>query len=435
MRNPYVTGYYVVGRKHYGRQYLLDALLHGEANAYWVIGTRRIGKTSLLRQLEVLALSPEQGGRFIPIFWDMQGCNTFASLSRYLTDALQERFDLLGELGLPPEVLQDENLLTLLPALRRAVRATGRELLLLCDETEVLIHVARQEPEAAQRLHAELTRGAGLRVVAVSTRQIYELHEVCRNWPTSPFLAGFNMAYTLGSLDDETARALITQAQTDEPVRADPDVIAAICELTNRHPYLIQLLCSRLFQVEGYLRPVEAADLAVDPLLAGFLSNDFSQLAPAEQRLVWAVYDRGQVNEAALAEATQMELAEVHAILHEIEPLGYVRRQDGQLMVGNQFLGQWLAQEQRRTGRPSAPPGSSAPSPTGPTPDMSPIAPPAVRDAAARIEQLNAKRTRLMELEVIRARQLLDVSPAVLAEIRQTEQEIERLLTALGVTT
>ncbi len=431
MRNPYVTGYYVVGRKHYGRQDLLDALLHGEANAYWVIGARRIGKTSLLRQLEMLALSPASAGRFVPVFWDMQGCNTFASLGRYLADALWERLDLLGELGLSSEMIRDENLLTLLPTIRRAVRAAGRDLLLLCDETEVLIHVARQEPEAVQRLHAELTRGAGLRVVAVSTRQIYELHEVCRGWPTSPFLAGFNMAYTLGSLDDDTARALITQAQADEPVQAEPDVIAAICELTNRHPYLIQLLCSRLFQSEGYLRPVEAADLVVDPLLAGFLSNDFSLLRSAEQRLVWAVHERGQVSEAALAEATQMELAEVHAILREIEPLGYLRHQDEQLMIGNQFLAQWLVQEGRRSGRSAAPPAGPEPPPAH---EGAPVAPaPAGRDTAALVEQLNAKRTRLVELEVLRARQLLDVSPAILAEIRQTEAEIERLLHALGV--
>jgi hypothetical protein len=441
MRNPYVTGPYVSGRRHYGRRDLLDNLLHGEANAYWVIGNRRVGKTSLLRQLEALALAGETGERRIfPIFWDMQGCNTFASLGRYLADALQERLDQVLALGLSREKARDEDLLTLLPALRRAVRNAGQELLLLCDETEVLINLAATEPELAQRFHAELTRGAGLRVVAVSTRRIYQLHAVCASWQTSPFLAGFDMSQTLGRLDPQSARALVTQAQANELVRTDPAVIETICDLTNYHPYLIQLLCARVFQPEGFLRPVEAADLAVDPLLGGFISNDFSLLSVAEQRLVWAVHDQGQVSQAALAEALDMDVSEVQARLQEIEPLGYLRRKDGDLLVGNQFLDKWLSIEPRRPALVGAAEGRTALAPAAPGADHEAAArraPPlslAVRDAAALIEQLNIRRARLVDLEVIRARDLLNVSPTVLAEIRQTEQEIQKLLNTLGVT-
>jgi hypothetical protein len=71
VRNPYITGAYVTGSNHYGRRYLLDYLLRSAGRAYWVVGTRRIGKTSLLRQLELLAAA---GDRYVPLFWDMQGC-------------------------------------------------------------------------------------------------------------------------------------------------------------------------------------------------------------------------------------------------------------------------------------------------------------------------------------------------------------------------
>jgi hypothetical protein len=47
------------------------------------------------------------------------------------------------------------------------------------------------------------------------------------------------------------------------------------------------------------------------------------------------------------------------------------------------------------------------------------------------VSQLNDKRARLVELEMIRARDLLQVAPEVLAEIRQTEQQIQRLLNVL----
>ena len=137
----------------------------------------------------------------------MQGCDSIERLGTDLAHAYQERLDELLALGLPVEIVAGGERLTLLPALRRTVTRAGRELLLLCDETEVLLNIAGEEPESAQRLHHELTYGVRPTVVAVSTRTIYRMHEVCRSWPTSPFLTGFDMSQMLGSLDAESARA------------------------------------------------------------------------------------------------------------------------------------------------------------------------------------------------------------------------------------
>jgi hypothetical protein len=52
-------------------------------------------------------------------------------------------------------------------------------------------------------------------------------------------------------------------------------------------------------------------------------------------------------------------------------------------------------------------------------------------DTAALIAQLNDRRSRLVELELIRARELLGVSAQVLAEIRQTEDVIRELRAVL----
>jgi hypothetical protein len=418
MRNPYITGPYVLGRRHYGRSDLLDRLLHGESHAYWVIGNRRIGKTSLLRQLETLALTDE---RLLPIFWDMQGCDSIERLGCYLADAIQERLDELMALGLSVEMAREENVLTLLPALRRTVARAGRELLLLCDETEVLINIACEEPELAQRLHHELTYGVGQRVVAVSTRTIYQMHEVCRSWPTSPFLAGFDLSQMLGSLDAASALALVVQAQADEQVEVEPDVSAAVCELSNCHPFLLQLLCARLFQPNGSLRPVDDADLAVDPLLGGFFQNDLSALSDFERRIIWSAFERGKADEAALAASSGEASVPLQRPLSELERLGYLRRVNDQWSIGNRFLANWLAAERLKVS-PEDLRAASEPEPMS------------RRDTAALIDQLNDRRSRLVELEVIRARALLGVSAHVLAEIRQTEDEIRELRASLPAT-
>lgn len=416
MRNPYITGPYVSGNRHYGRSDLIERLLTHDARAHWVTGNRRIGKTSLLRQLESIALA---GERMVPIWWDMQGCNSFASLGGYLADALQERLSLLLKIGFPRSMAREENALELLPVLRRSAARAGREVLLLCDETEVLISLARSEPETAQRLHSALTGGDGLRVVAVSTRAIHRMEEVCRAWPTSPFLAGFDMARSLGSLDAESARALVIQAQAPDQVMAAPEVVNRICELTNNHPYLLQLLCSRLFQPDGHLRPVTDQDLSVDSLLIGFLRNDFGLLSEVERRIVRGVHEHPGLDEVALADALGENLDELRCWVGDLQPLGFLRRRDSTLVIGNRFLANWLTLERRQTGRqPAAEPAAASA--------------PESLDREVLVAQLNAKRNRLVELELVRAREFMAVAPPVLAEIRETEERIAHILHQLN---
>lgn len=71
MRIPYIVGRWVNDRNHYGRHRLFTYLLNTPDTATWIVGARRIGKTSLLRQLELLADCTDSG--LTPLFWDMQG--------------------------------------------------------------------------------------------------------------------------------------------------------------------------------------------------------------------------------------------------------------------------------------------------------------------------------------------------------------------------
>lgn len=421
MRNPYVTGSYVTGSQHYGREDLLDYLLNGESRACWVVGTRRIGKTSLLRQLELLATA---GRRLVPLYWDMQGCNSFACLGRYLADALRDRAAIFGPLGVTQALMDEEDPLALLVNLRRLATRAGRELLLLCDETEVLINIAAAEPEAMQRLHRQLTAGVGLRTVMASTRQIYQMHDVCRDWPTSPFLSGFDMSLTLGSLEPEAAQGLILQTQSNRRVKATPETVEAISRATNNHPFLLQVLCSRLFITSGRLRALTPEDLRVDPMLAGFFEHDFRQLTNADRRTVLAVHREKLADEASLRQITGDNPVELNLRLHNLEALGYLRRAYGRIEIGNDFLANWL-------------------STAGEQLDMMPFAETSetaarrafvrqqLQDIPSLVAQLNARRARLVELELTRARELLNISPQVLAEIELIQNEIAALRAVL----
>ncbi len=59
---PFVVGQWVRGVKFYGRAAQIEEILEGNRNSIWLLGTRRIGKTSLLKELEhITAGSPERG--------------------------------------------------------------------------------------------------------------------------------------------------------------------------------------------------------------------------------------------------------------------------------------------------------------------------------------------------------------------------------------
>ena len=429
MRNPYITGAYVTGSNHYGRGHLLDYLLRSEGRAYWVVGTRRIGKTSLLRQLEVLAATSD---RYVPLFWDMQGCEPFACMGGYLADAVRDHLERFEPLGVTDAMLAEEDPLTLLSTLRRLVRRAGRELLLLGDETEALIAAARDEPAAMQRFHRQLTGGAGLRAVFASTRQIYRMHDVCCDWPTSPFLSGFDMSQTLGSLEPEAAEALIVQAQApeDSRVHAEARVVGAITRATNNHPFLQQVLCSRLFAEDGTLRSPSDEDMRVDPILAGFFEYDFRQLSQTDRRIVLALHRSGPTVEAELAAIDGDNAAELAQRLRNLEALGYLRRPadaaDESITIGNLFLASWLdAAADFLVELPASQTSENA--------MRAAFARQSDESIASLVAQLNARRARLVELEAIRAREFTAVSSETLEEVAQLQVEITALRSLLAL--
>ena len=87
---PYIVGRWVRGHSHYGRQRLIDYLLDVPDSAMWLVGTRRMGKTSILRQLE--QLTEQTDSELEPLFWDLQGCETPEDFLDELQSAVADHF-------------------------------------------------------------------------------------------------------------------------------------------------------------------------------------------------------------------------------------------------------------------------------------------------------------------------------------------------------
>lgn len=344
MRNPYIVGRWLQGPEHYGRHRLIDYLLTVRDPAIWVVGTRRMGKTSLLRQLEWLT-TRDHTSPYVPLFWDLQGCERPEDLDYELFVAVEDEAERFAALGVDVGELFGKDASRIIRTLQRVLREQDKQLLLLIDEAEALINVAQTGSRELARLRKTIQNGSG-RTIITATKLLMQLNDITRSWLTSPFLFGFSLV-NLWSLDVQATRDLIVQKQGEQPVQVSEDLIDEIMVYTHRHPYLTQYLCHKLFTIdengEGMLRPIRHEDLTADHLLAGFLRIDFEHLAPTERQILLSVSRHGVVDEDTLLEDLDIHsLERLDRFLYGMNKLGYLRQVHGKWTIGNEYLRRWV---------------------------------------------------------------------------------------------
>ena len=367
MRNPYTVGRWLRGADHYGREQLLEYLMSATDPAIWVVGTRRMGKTSLLRQLEWL-LTSQDDASLVPLFWDLQGSESKEDFDYELFLAVEDVAARFQALGVDVGSLYGRDAIHILRSLQRALRQHNKQLLLLIDEAEAWISLAKNDYQALARLRKALQSG-GMRTIMTSTKLLMQLNDLTRNWLTSPFLFGFSLV-NLWSLEPTASAGLVSQEQSNAPVYVEQARVDEILRHTHRHPYLIQTLCHRLFEEQvgrGALRAIREEDLRADHLLSGFFEVDFKCLAPTERQILLAVARQGIISEEELvAKIDNESIEQISMYVHGMNNLGYLQRvysqADGAAVsasadifsevgqsqgfvrwtIGNEFLRRWM---------------------------------------------------------------------------------------------
>ncbi len=352
--SPFVVGQWVRGGKFYGRSALIAEILDGNRNWLWLLGTRRVGKTSILRQIELLATeSPEKG--FFPVFWDFQGADTIEELNLGFGDALLDAEERLEEISIAPRDVESEDMFDALRRLRRMVRAKKMKLLLLCDEVEELITLQKKEPSLLRKLRRFMQSNDDIRSVFASTILLWELAEQRDN--TSPFLHGFLPPLYIHNLSAEESRKLIHQANldTDSRPRFSKEVVEKIREHCNDHPYLLQLVCKRTQELDNVDEAIE--QVAVDPMVSFFFSVDFEMLSSTERNILHLVAEQSMSTSDTIGRHVSTESDHLRGLLHRLEHLGFIgRNPNGKYELVNYFFRRWFMEQARRSSEPVRPP-------------------------------------------------------------------------------
>lgn len=311
-------GQWVRGERFHGRDAEIAEILDGPRNGLWVLGSRAIGKTSLLKHLEYLT-ADDPTARYFPLFWDLQGSAEPDELNADFLSALADAEERLVLLGLRLEEIDAGDFFESLARLRRALRAKGRTLLLLWDEVEELIHLHERSPTLLRKLRRALQSSEGIRTVIASGPRLWKLAE--QRDDTSPFLHGFAPPLYLGPLEDEAARGLVRRCESDA------GTVEEILRRCGNHPSLLQRFCARFGELKDLERTTES--VAADPTIRFFFAVDFDLLLPEEQETVMAL---------ARGEAGDHD----EAISAHLERLGWVRRTGETRDIASPILRQWL---------------------------------------------------------------------------------------------
>jgi DNA-binding winged helix-turn-helix (wHTH) protein len=339
---PFVVGQWVRGENFYGRSAMVEEVLGGNRNWLWLLGTRRIGKTSMLKQLELIAAtSPELG--FVPVYWDLQGADRPQELHLDFADSLLDAEDRLAAVGVELSDVRADDCFESLGRLRRRLLSQNLSLLLLCDEVEELIQLNRQDPALLRKLRRALQSREGIRSVLASSSRLWRLAEAGED--TSPFLDGFTPPLYIGTLSDDEAGDLIRQSHLPDPSRptfSAPEV-DRIRHQCGNHPYLIQLLCRRALEHEDLDRAIE--EVAADRAVSFFFAVDFELLSGPERTILELLAEQPGISSSLIAEQLADPVDGLAGHLATLQKMGLVATDEpGRLSLPNHFLRRWLSE-------------------------------------------------------------------------------------------
>ncbi len=333
MRNPFIAGSWVRGENFFGRENLLREILDGQRHSVWVAGARRLGKTSLLKELEYRVL---QSGEtpFTPLYWDLQGSGDARGLAEGLLSSVEDSEPYRRATAVSVDDLESLSVSDMLTTLVRRTVRSGWRLLLLMDEPEELLTVARVDPGVRPRLRRILQKGPEVRAVMTSTKRLLRIDERT-DFATSPFMLGFTPPLYLTPLHPDDARALLARG------RFAKDEVETIVTRTACHPFLLQLIASRLFESRDLAATLD--QVAADEMVSNFFSVDYQTLEAEERAALEEVSREGSSSRAEVARAIGRPDEAVESLLFGLGQMGYLAAADGgRYRVGNWFFDRWL---------------------------------------------------------------------------------------------
>jgi hypothetical protein len=265
---PYETNAPVTGSRFFGREFERERILSNPDSNFIVLGIRRIGKTSLLREVKRLLDERQEGG-----------CVYYLDCSDLLTteDFVREVVRKLNPKELPR--LEYQKYVFYFPDFLDRMRSMCKgKILLLLDEIDNLITMQRGDWELLRMLKAAANSGS-CQIVIAGFREAMKEHNLLE----SPFYK-FAQEIRLNEFTWKQAHDMIIIPMENLRIRFrnKDEIVGRIYEETAGHPNLIQYYCLILLRQldqtgEREISPDKLIDVYLDEGFKSHLLDSFLQ--------------------------------------------------------------------------------------------------------------------------------------------------------------
>jgi hypothetical protein len=332
LKNPYRPGRYVTGLQFYGRQGILHALEHGDYRGAYIIGTRQMGKTSLLREME----------RQLPAFYvdvSYMG-HDLSRWAKHLQRSVGRKRPTYN--WLPDAATAAPGFLDLLEQVAHAAEDNKQKVWLLLDEAEDLMSMEEAQPGFLARLRGATEMLPALRLTLAGYRSLLELREAIPPHYLSPLLGAF-ISFVLPPLSAAEATALICQEKMLPSVQVEEAVVKQILAEADGHPFLLQRLCNALWKV-GMLRPLDEIILhRISADAENVFPADFELLSDVEQQVLLGLSQQKEATFAEIETILTDKSYHLSKSLQDLVDLGFLYRTSTGYAISSQVLARWLA--------------------------------------------------------------------------------------------
>ena len=229
---PYQPSDPAVGWRFFGRRGELDRLIHTDSN-YFVIGPRKIGKTSLLSEAKRRL---EERGRTVYLI----PCQ-YLDKPQQVVEEILRRLDARTVVNAHRRnLLLDESLL---PAVLRSVQRSDHQVVLILDELGNAIRKNAKDPWVFMGALREHSQTGNLRVIMSGWQEIFRKQGEFEG----PFINFASLLTLRGFSDSEIEECLIDPLSLWGDIRDRRALLHRVTTEVGRQPYLLQFFGDALF--------------------------------------------------------------------------------------------------------------------------------------------------------------------------------------------
>jgi len=233
MFSPYIRNHPVAGWRFFGRKKELDLLVNSE-ETFFVVGGRRIGKTSLLQETD----HQLSARGYSVVFVDVERCENERDVVTKILQAVSPKD---AEAAVRRHKAIDEPLLASL--LRRLT--SGKKVVLILDELGNVISKLPREQWRIFGTLREFVHSNKLKIIASCFQEIFLRQQSDFAGP----LVNFGTTLRLRALSaNEVEEMVVAPLEHWGQISNSRALLELITGTVGRHPYLLQTFCHELFQ-------------------------------------------------------------------------------------------------------------------------------------------------------------------------------------------